>query len=446
MICLHVTGNVLPYTSGGSEVFVASLCRELKTFGWKNFVAVHETQTLRDRIRQFKGGDLYTHDYETIVLPELRTGREVYYTKQPQSIEGFQDLLHRLRPSVVHFHTFGPGASLVHMKEAQVIGARLVMTYHTGGISCPQTGLLRNGRTPCDGRLDVHRCTVCRYRNRGMAAIPAWILAHLPPIGVSVESQSLVFRLLTSQQMTKSFLESFFAMSKLVDVIHIQAHWIKPVLTANGVPEKKIKYIEMGVPFRGNGARGLRVPDGVSTDRPLRLAYVGRCSDVKGIDVLISAVRRLPARLPVELALFGSGWETDYGAHLVSQMRGDLRFLQPRSLPADGVVETLAEYDFCVVPSVWLETGPLIVYESFAAGVPVIGSRLGGIAERVSDGVDGKLFTPGSSEELKEIIELVADSHSEAIRLRRGVQKPRTFADVAREMDELYRNDRRYRN
>jgi glycosyltransferase involved in cell wall biosynthesis len=47
-----------------------------------------------------------------------------------------------------------------------------------------------------------------------------------------------------------------------------------------------------------------------------------------------------------------------------------------------------------MVPSTWLETGPLVVLEAFAAGVPVLGSDLGGIAEWVIDGVNGLLFKP----------------------------------------------------
>ncbi len=55
------------------------------------------------------------------------------------------------------------------------------------------------------------------------------------------------------------------------------------------------------------------------------------------------------------------------------------------------MVDTLASYDATVVPSQWLETGPLIVLESFAAGTPVIGSNLGGVAELVSHDRDGWL-------------------------------------------------------
>ena len=62
-----------------------------------------------------------------------------------------------------------------------------------------------------------------------------------------------------------------------------------------------------------------------------------------------------------------------------------VRFLD--AIPLGEIVSVLAQYDILVVPSQWLETGPLVVYEAFSAGIPVLGSRLGGIAELVRDGV-----------------------------------------------------------
>jgi glycosyltransferase involved in cell wall biosynthesis len=61
------------------------------------------------------------------------------------------------------------------------------------------------------------------------------------------------------------------------------------------------------------------------------------------------------------------------------------------------VIPALARYDALVAPSQWLETGPLVVLEAFAARIPVIGSDLGGIAELIADGTDGLLVRPFSS-------------------------------------------------
>ncbi len=63
-----------------------------------------------------------------------------------------------------------------------------------------------------------------------------------------------------------------------------------------------------------------------------------------------------------------------------------------------------AALDIVVVPSVQPEPFGCVVIEAMAAGTPVIGSRCGGIAEQIVDGVSGILFCPGSAEDLAEAL------------------------------------------
>jgi len=92
------------------------------------------------------------------------------------------------------------------------------------------------------------------------------------------------------------------------------------------------------------------------------------------------------------------------------------------------------------VSSQWLETGPLVVLEAFAAKVPVIGSRLGGIAELVRDGVDGLLVEPSSTEDWAKKLRRLMDDPSLLLRLRSNVRAPRTITTVANEMASIYQS------
>ena len=57
----------------------------------------------------------------------------------------------------------------------------------------------------------------------------------------------------------------------------------------------------------------------------------------------------------------------------------------------------MADVDWVVVPSVWWENSPMVISEAFFFGKPVICSNIGGMAERVSNGIDGLHFSVGSS-------------------------------------------------
>jgi glycosyltransferase involved in cell wall biosynthesis len=85
-----------------------------------------------------------------------------------------------------------------------------------------------------------------------------------------------------------------------------------------------------------------------------------------------------------------------------------------------------------------METGPLVVLEAFAARVPVIGSALGGIAERVHDGVDGILVPPGDPRALARAIARLARDPDRVARLRQGIGPVRSADEVADETRRLY--------
>src|SRR5262249_41591330 len=117
---------------------------------------------------------------------------------------------------------------------------------------------------------------------------------------------------------------------------------------------------------------------------------------------------------------------------------GDPRIRLRSGIRQGQAIELLRAYDILAAPARGLETGPLVVLEAFAAGIPVVGSRLGGIAELVRDGVDGLLVEPGAVEAWAQAIGRLQDDHDLLDRLRAGVRPPRTMDDVVDDMLTLY--------
>jgi len=77
-------------------------------------------------------------------------------------------------------------------------------------------------------------------------------------------------------------------------------------------------------------------------------------------------------------------------------------FLRPEQLK-----ELYKKANLLVVPSIWYDNSPTVIYESFSFGVPVIGSRIGGIPELIKDGYNGFLFEAGNIEELENVLDKV---------------------------------------
>ena len=197
----------------------------------------------------------------------------------------------------------------------------------------------------------------------------------------------------------------------------------------NGVEESKVRLIRHGVKEEqviDNRAEGKE-----AGNETLKLVFLGRVAPEKGIDVLLKALSLV--KRTVELDIYGIGSGMGNGISDIGNAK--VRWLKP--VKPEQVVETIRKYDALVVPSVWLETGPLVVLEAFAAGVPVIGSRLGGIAEMVNEGVDGLLFHPGDAADLAEKLGQLPEK---LVSLKKSVKVPRTTYDVARDHLKIYRS------
>jgi GT2 family glycosyltransferase len=104
----------------------------------------------------------------------------------------------------------------------------------------------------------------------------------------------------------------------------------------------------------------------------------------------------------------------------------------------ERVPQALAEIDVLVVPSIWPENSPLVIQEAFLAGVPVVGSRIGGIPEAVTDGVNGLLFNPGDASDLASKLARLIDEPSLLETLRAGIPPVRTITDDIGDSRALY--------
>ena len=175
---------------------------------------------------------------------------------------------------------------------------------------------------------------------------------------------------------------------------------------------------------------------------PARLVHLGRADRFKGTDLLIRAFQATPG-VDAVLDIYGIV-QGERGGALMDQFRAlaatDRRIRLLPGVPHADVGAILAEYHLVVVPSQWMETGPLVVLEAFAAGVPVLGSALGGVADKVLDGIDGVLVNPfDSHEDWSAALHRCAADHDLLQTLRSGVRPPRATEAVAREMRHLYR-------
>ena len=128
------------------------------------------------------------------------------------------------------------------------------------------------------------------------------------------------------------------------------------------------------------------------------MLFAGRLGPEKGVRVLLDAWSLWPDAPLLEIA--GDGPERSALEARVRTLRlGDrVRFLGQLS-PAE-VERRTGRVRLLAVPSLCFEGFPLVIRDAFAAGVPVVASRLGALERIVEDGATGLLFSPGDAADL----------------------------------------------
>jgi glycosyltransferase involved in cell wall biosynthesis len=141
------------------------------------------------------------------------------------------------------------------------------------------------------------------------------------------------------------------------------------------------------------------------------------------------------------LRIFGSpDVFPSYSADLRARAAGlPVRFMGPFDREQTG--DIYAQIDVLVVPSLWLENSPLVIHEAFMAGIPVVGARIGGIADLVQDGETGLLYDPASASDLAAALRRLLEHPEYLTELAARVRttpRIKSIADDAREWEDTY--------
>jgi len=431
---LHVPFCFHPDPVGGTEVYVEALARHLQALGVMSVIAA-----------PWEREAAYNHDglpVRRFALAPAADPRDIYGAGDPAAAQAFGRILDEEQPDIAHLHAFTRGVSLLMAREAKRRGIPVVFTYHTPTVSCLRGTLLQWGEMICDGRLERIRCARCVLHAHGLSRAASTLVGAMPPAaGTLLGKLGLSGGLWTALRMRSLVALRHQTVSALFhEVDHIVAlcQWVKDLLLRNGVAAERLTVCRHGLAQVDAGEARERIP---AEARPLRVAFLGRLHPTKGPDTLIRALRLAPD-LDVTLDLYGiAQGEADdaYLAQLKTLAAGDTRIVFLPPVPGNEVIALLRAYHLLAVPSRWLETGPLVMLEAFAAGVPVLGSDLGGIAEWVKHGVNGLLVSPDDAMAWGQALQTL--DQKRIAQLQSGILPPRGMQDVAREMLALYNED-----
>ena len=429
---LHVLFGYYPDPIGGTEVYVEALARYQSESGLQVCIAAPGAQ---DAHYQHMGIEVFRFE-----LNPSEDLADLYGEGDPRGAESLERIVKNFKADVVHFHAFTRGVSLLAAKKVRATGASLVITYHTPTVSCARGTMMRWGEAPCSGILASEPCVACAINSKGISRSIANTLANMP-IALSQTAKYLPASSLTTALRMPALLK--LRESTCVELLELADHWVGvcdwvcDVLRNNGVIESKLTLSRQGV-ARRLSEKKLKTRD---DKQVLRAVMLGRIDSVKGWHIVLDALRLSPdLAIGIDAYAVSQTDASEYTNQLKQTSAKESRFNWCEPLPGELMLNRLCDYDLLLVPSQWLETGPLVVLEAFEAGLPVMGSALGGIEELVQHENNGYLVSPyDDSNAWASALAVVANNTEKLDRWRQNVGSPRGMQEACQDMMAVYR-------
>jgi glycosyltransferase involved in cell wall biosynthesis len=365
--CLLAINNYY-YRRGGAEVVFLEHNRMFENIGWQvvPFSMRHPNNLATPWASHFPDEIEFGADY-SLGAKLIRAPRVIYSMQARQKLRG---LLASVRPQIAHiqniYHHLSPSI-LPLLKER---GIPAIMTVHDLKLACPAYTMMLGGEA----------CERCRGGRLYNVAVNRCIKGSLVLSGL-IMVESYLHRLLGLYQdnIDRFIVPSRYLLEKLVQ-------W--------GWARERFAYIPNFVDIE-------QLTPGSPIGR--RFVYCGRLDESKGTATLVRAAA--VARQP--LTLVGTGPQEASLRRLSQELGADVIFTG--YLAEDALVAAIREARAVVVPSEVHENAPLSLLEAYAAGRPVIGSRIAGIPELVRDGETGVLYASGDVDALSAALLRLAE-------------------------------------
>jgi len=344
---------------------------------------------------------LYTDGYDYDYVNGTISDKD-FYTKH------FRAFLKAIAPEVVHFqHTLHLGYDLIREVRNTTPEAAILYTLHEYLPICARDGQMVRRRDDelCD-EATPQRCHEC--------------FPHISP-------QTFFLR--------KRFIQ---AQLDLVDMFLAPSRFLMQRYVDWGIPTEKIRFEDYG------RAPATREKDADRRQRN-RFGFFGQVNPFKGVHVLLEAMRMLEhMRSPATLRIHGANLDIQDGefkrkiAGLLEETKRSVTLVG--KYDASDLPHLMRDIDWVVVPSIWWENSPLVIQEAFLHGRPVICSNVGGMAEKVTDGVNGMHFRVGDPASLAAMMRRAAGSTELWEQLRDGIPPVYSLHEQVQTMSRLYRD------
>ncbi|MBA3473401.1 MAG: glycosyltransferase family 4 protein [Rubrobacter sp.] len=444
MRILFAAHQFFPEHYAGVEIVTLGLARELRTRGHETFVLAPKRSIPDNNIQP---GEVEDYEFEGVPVRRVGRPKEGVFRSYRLNYENevmarrTREYMREIRPDIVHAEHF-QGLSATVIPVIKEFGVPLVYTATDFWTVCPVVDLRRHDGVMCEGPELTHciRCVASRHSGFITGRMMEAVVGSMPDAALKTAgrlSETLLSRTFPLRQVWALKERPGYIREHMEQVDHIIAYTqlMKELLLANGIGNGKIGVSYYGVDTSHISEASLNW----NLPPPLRIGFIGTLAPHKGCDILVRAVKSLPRELGVTLDIYGNLERFElYVEELRVIAGGDDRINFAGPFPREKVGQILSGLDVLVVPSRWYENQPGVIFEAFAARMPVVATDLGGMSEFVKHEENGLLFELENVEDLARQLRRLGEEPKLIEKLRNGIGPVKTVKENVDELEELY--------
>ncbi|HAT2607745.1 TPA: glycosyltransferase family 4 protein [Kluyvera intermedia] len=444
MRILLTVHQFFPDFKAGTEVLTLSVAKELIRRGHE--VCIFTGYPGDNELGDDERFDEYIYDEITVYrffhsyVPMFAQTSliEIGYNNQ-LSRKYFSEILKIFKPELVHhFHLNRLGIGIINLLAEH--GIPQYFTPTDFWMICPTAQLILHDGRYCLGPDKLSGNCIKHFAQNSVNGLTSKLIGFMPDslIGeiakITKGSKLIDFPMHNEVDAMSSRLENTVSALNRLQGIVAPNRFMVDLFLRYGVNSRVLHEINFGIDI---DREKINLPfKKLEAGRRIRLGFIGTLAPHKGCHIAIEAVKSLPDEF-ASLTIYGSGADfPEYVKSLEESIMPNDNIKFRGTFPNKDIFAIFETIDVLIVPSVWFENTPLVIYSAQASNCPVIGSDLPGISAVIKHGINGLLFKAGDSDDLSDKIKQIRDADVTA--MSACAIQPKTSVEYVDDLNEVW--------
>ena len=396
-ICTHFSINY----PGGITKYVKTLSQSLTNKGVHVDIISGDTNDKMDNIQ------FYTYK------PQRVRPYSLGYIEGDTSLIALFDFIKNNKYDLIHIHATGD-LPMAFYREINNLGVKYIVSLHDYYLICPRIFMINKNEEICHS-VNLEKCSKCIglfENNDTLFRIARKLNLKLPTIPSDITKKRL------------SVIQPFLENASLLLPVSQKVYEIFSQLIPNA--NYQVCHIGNETAYEKSVVQ--------TTSQNIRLTFLGTLNKHKGEDVLEYILRNLNEEQNIEINFYGRA-----SKQAIKKLKQYNIGFKGSYQPSD-LKDIMKNTDMGLVLPIWEDNAPQVVMEFLNYGVPIIGTKRGGIPDFVTHLENGYLFDPDNLEQMKKLIDWIKHLQPSTIKeLKTNIRKLKTPDEHTEEIETIYK-------